>query len=306
MVVSRWVVTDFGDVCPSGSQSVSDAIGVQTTERIEEYAVESMGFIGVSLRHVGWMIRYRPMSVTQPALAGLFQLLLDHPDSPVAIAWFDDDVWKLEHTANIKSAISFISYSLEKSNATGHFVGPRIQSRASSEIKKRWLDAKPLVLPAFQRFGVSAPFTAVIDGCFAGRWAIAEVSNSGRVNVIRRGLGYPPLDSDLSGKKQEYSLDGLADEEYKNWVKATFIEVARSGQAQCEEVDALIKWHRLGDIRTRYWRIVAPLDASDQSCRLLCASGNDSSIELRPEHIDKASQVYGGLSGGHPQQHKFT
>jgi hypothetical protein len=140
---------------------------------------------------------------------------------------------------------------------------------------------------------------ARLDQLFRGRWLIADIElKVPAVAVVARGEGYPPLDPFFGRTTTGPSnLAQLGDEAYSRWLIKSYAEALIEDVPRFEEVDALIRWSRTGDTRTRYWRILVPLRADATSGRLLTASGNDTSIDLRSQPVAVAPDLRQGLVG---------
>jgi hypothetical protein len=283
-------------------------LGVAASRDAEDYAVTNLGWIGLSLRRHQWHLRLRPRVISVKSIVGLHYHLLDHGDRSAAISWYDDAVWNLERAESVRATISFVSYLLDRQ--TERYIDertPSIRSRPSPRVAQHWDRVSGIILPVYSNLGVKQALRSVLNECFAGRWSIVDVPVAPLepIVVVERGSGYPPLAPILARQKSGYTLDSLVDRKYFSWIDATYRAAANLDNPLFEDVDAIVEWPRLGEVRTRYWRMVVPLSRSAASCRMVTASGNDCSIDLRPEHVQEMSQVFGGLSGGHPQQHVF-
>ena len=300
MTTARWLIDDSGDVLTSGSQAIAERLGVPPEGRVEDYAVENIGCIGLSLRRDTWHVRYRPAIVSERAMAGLFYWLLDHPPRPMAISWLEG-VWRIERVADTRAAIAFLSYMMELRRKPLGSNAHRIQSRPSLQAQHRWEKVRDAVVPLVEPSGVSTMLYTLLDRCFAGRWSLIDVIK-GQVTaeIAHQGTGYPPLDPVFTNHTAGYRLEKLADEQYRSWINTIFLDVAEAGQPRFDDVDAVIYWPRFGDMRTRYWRLIVPIQRTASSCRILSASGNDSGIDLRPEAVEELSEVGGSVVGGHP------
>ena len=149
--------------------------------------------------------------------------------------------------------------------------------------------------------------SAVLDRQFASRWFLNDVRRcDGHVTIFGRGSGFPPFDPVFTRKVEGAGLEQVGDPDYRAWVASSLADVAATGEARFDDVDAIVGWPRLGDIRTRYWRLMTPiLDLGNGLCRVLAASGNDSGIDLRPEYVKKPGEVDGGIVSVHPYQHSL-
>jgi hypothetical protein len=299
---SRWLFDDSGEVVASGSNTIAERLGVALRDGLEDYAVENVGWIALSLRRDVFHVRCRPSVVSERAMIGLLYWLLDGPNRPVAISWFDR-VWNIERAATTRAAVSCLSYILELKGRPPQSSGPRIRMQPSAQARQRWRKVEELVMGTVRAERLSPALYAVLDSCFTGRWFINDYDYAlRRVTVYERGAGYPPLDPVFTRKERGYSLDDLTDPNYRIMVGDSLRDAAENDRPRFDDIDAIVDWSRFGDIRTRYWRIIVPLINTPVSCRLLSASGNDSGIDLRPQVIEEAGEFDGGVVGGHPKQ----
>ena len=300
MSTSRWLINDSGDVLVSGSSAVAEQLGVPADGRVEDYAVENIGCIGLSLRREIWHVRYRPAIVSERAMAGLFYWLLDHPNRPMVISWLEG-IWRIERAADIRAAISFLSYTMELRHTPPGSQAPRIRSRPSPHAQQRWDKVGGAILQLVETSGATTMLYALLDRCFAGRWSLLDLADGSQTAaLVDRGTGYPPLDAVFTSHAAGYRLENLADAQYRAWLDGVLREVADQGQPRFDDVDAVVYWPRFGDMRTRYWRILVPIQRTADSCRILAASGNDSGIDLRPQPLEEQGDVASGFVGRHP------
>ena len=301
--MSHWIIDDLGTICPHGSVAISQSLGVNAQRPgVVEYAIQNLGFIAVVVREKRLHVRCRPAVVSERAVGALSYLLLDNPNLPVTVSWFDQ-IWQLEHTPDARAALSFMSYVLELKTLVPALPGGRIRSRPSPRAASKWTEVRSTISTAWDATGSDDAFCARLDQTFHGRWSLFEVeAANGNIHTMKRGNGYPPLHPFFAGRQPVRGLESLADSEYRDWVHQTFVGVARSGCARFDDVDAIVYWPRFGDMRTRYWRMVVRLAANSDTCSVLSASGNDSGIDLRPKHIEEAGGIFGNVVSGHPQQ----
>ena len=291
----RWIIDDMGNVERSGSRKLAARLGVSATAEVEEFAIESGGFIGLSRGRQGWHVRFRPAVVPAPAVAGLFYWLHSDPTEQASVSWLaENGTWHLHGFGTLQATMSFIAYILESGDKASYVKLPRIQAVPSPRAKARW-DVYATGILDLLRTGGPDALAPLLDDCFAGRWSLFHVSPPGRSVVFQQGRGLPPLDP-----KRTWSLEGLVDQQYAEWCEASYRDASARMSPLFQDVDAIVEWPRLGDLRTRYWRIVAPLSSSAGSCLLLIASGNDSSINLRPQNVDEACELFDRIIDGHP------
>ena len=299
--MSRWIIDDFGNTLPEGSILLSQTLGVNAAESgVAEYAIQNLGFIAVSVHETQLHVRLRPSVVSARALSELSYWLLDRQRLPVTVSWFDQ-IWQLERTADARAAISFVSYVLELRNLQHADTGPRIKHQPSRHAAQKWRDVEPQIMRHAAMQTGDASVDVLLDRLFHGRWSLFDVDTAAdTVQPARRGAGYPPLHPSFSNRGPLRGLESVADEQYRIWLHSCYLDVAINGRPRFDDIDAIITWPRFGDMRTRYWRLLIPLSRSTGLCRILSASGNDSGIDLRPQHIEEPCNVLRSIVGGHP------
>lgn len=299
--MGRWIVDDFGELHRSGSSSFADKLGSGLAGLdIESYAIENIGCIGLAVVRGRVQIRYRPAVVTERAIAGLYYWLADRPDGPVSIAWFDR-VWGIERTRSQAAAMSFISYSLDSAKRRDRWGGQRLLSREAGDARRRWAAAAPVFGALLRSQGNDEERRWLLNRTFGGRWTMSEFDRaSNDVRILDIGPGYPPLDPVWTANPKGQSFAEFPDAQYGQWISHQHRRVAETGRPCIDDVDAIVFWPRFGDVRTRYWRMILPIDTRGGLCRLLSVTGNGSGIDLRPKHVERAGEIVDQLVGAHP------
>ncbi len=289
--MSRWLIDDFGNITLAGPAALANVLGMprpangKAAARLEEYAIRNIGLVAVAVSETAVAIKCRPAVLSDRAVGTLSYWLLDHARLPVSITWFDN-CWDVERVPDARTALSFLSYLLELKREPSFRPADRICVQPSVQAARRWqqmkgqlasLTAGPLDIPRCAR---------VLDPLFFGRWTVVEVNAAeAKIDVLGLGGGYPLIDPVFAATDARRPLEGFADEGYRAWVTDGFLDVAKNWRPRFEDVDAVVMWPRFGDLRTRYWRILVPLRATGARCTVLTASGNDSGIDLRPQHV---------------------
>jgi hypothetical protein len=273
---------------------VIDRAGQIRTGTADDRAIERGELVVLGLRDARWSIRCRLDGMAPPAMVSLFNTLLDAPQRPVALTWFDG-VWRMTHSPTPQAAISFLCYAVDARPSLAAD-RPRLLSRPSATVAERWLRVAKRLLPHLATVELTSDGRKALDECFRGRWLVAAIGAGGAgIETMARGDGYPPLDPFFSRPAAGGPrLEQLGDSHYREWLDQIYREVARSGVPRFEEVDALIRWSQVGDTRTRYWRILVPLGPIAGSHRVLTASANDTGIDLRTD-VPVAHQRCEGL-----------
>jgi hypothetical protein len=292
--MQHWMIDNFGELHRSTSDSLYKSMGnVERGTAAESYAIENIGFIAITERKPSIHIRFRPEIVSEQAIASLYYWLFDFADKKIAVSWLEN-VWNTEHVKSTPDAVTLISSTMENLSRLGRLTGPRIISIPSNAVRARWREHAAHIEPFLDVGDITDGLQQDLNLTFRGRWSIYNISLPVKsVTAIARGPGYPPLHPMLKGELKDFSYQKIPDRDYVQWVDATYIKIARNGDAVFEDVDAVVEWPRFGEMRTRYWRILIPFNRSAASANLLAISGTDSSIDLRPKDIQEMRQVNG-------------
>jgi hypothetical protein len=290
--MKKVLIDDFGAVHLTRSDLLLSKIGrCSDVDDAEHYAIENIGFIGVTDRFSTIHVRYRPDIVSNISIASLLYLLHDHVDCEIVISTFDG-IWNSSRARNIAAATSLISYSVEKADRHVPDGGPRIICRASEAVSRFWASVAPTVVQYLPQGPVTGTLRDALNTTFRGRWMTLSVNLIDQsINCISLGEGYPPLHPMFSGTAQNFSFEKIEDSHFRRWLRETHLKSASQRKALFEDVDAIVDWPRFGEMRTRYWRLLVPYKKARCSIFLLTASGNDSTIDLRTKCVQVMDQV---------------
>lgn len=283
----NWIITDFGQVFKSGSVELTNSLGyTQGGAAVEKFAVENMGHVSIAERGDKIHVRFRPFLVTEKAISEMLYWLFDRAKAHVTVSWLDD-VWHIAPPLPCGVAVTFICHLMDKRSPPSIRPLPRLMARRSDNAERHWHDSAGEVLPLFAHQTDDIGRRRALDHHYRGRWTVVDLNvETGHAASAALGDGYPPLEFGPNSSARKMNFGAFGDAAYGKWVLENFIEVANSNKARFDDVDAIVHWSRTGDMRTRYWRIAAPLHRSGNLCRLLSISGGDSSIDLRPDHLE--------------------
>jgi hypothetical protein len=303
--MSRWMIDDLGNIRPASTRALAEALGVPCPSsapervRLEEFGILNVGLIFAETRPDGIEIRCRPALLSQRAFATLNYWLLDRPEAPVTISWHDK-AWETEQAPDARTAISFVTYLLELRGGPPQ-PDDRICAQPSLQAARTWQRFKHETAKLTTGKLDQAQYGRILDPIFHGRWTVFNVAiPTAKIEAIASGTGYPCLDPAFLQSEGQRRFETLTDQGYRGWLATGYLDVAHTGRPRFENVDAIVAWPRIGDLRTRYWRIVAPLYTTAEQCVLLSASGNDSGIDLRPQPVEKVSQIERSVGPRHP------
>ena len=282
----KWIIDDFGRIYRSGARELTNSLGYTAGgPAVELYAIENIGHVGITERRGRVHIQCRPSIMSDKAIASLFYWLLDHCVSDVVISWYDE-VWHLERPMFMPAALAFLGYLLERRSPILDPDGERFIARTSIDAENRWSLHADKVMSYLRASAPVGEKRQVLNGSFAGRWTLVDINLSTKHAVgIDQGDGYPQMWPGHDTPNKSFDFGRIGDPVYVKWLCANFMHIGVCDQPQFEDVDAIIDWPVTGLSRTRYWRIAIPVERRGPLCRLLSASGNDSSINLRPNLV---------------------
>ncbi len=282
----NWIITDFGQLFKSGSAELTASLGyTEGGAAVEKFAVENMGHVSIADRGDRVHVRFRPHLVTEKAISEMLYWLFDRAKAQVTVSWLDD-VWHMEQPLPCSVAVAYICHLMDKRSPPSIRPLPRLMARRSDNAEHHWHASAAEILPLFAHQAEDSSRRRALDHHFRGRWTVVDLDMETRhAASAALGDGYPPLEFGPGASARKVNFGMFGDADYGNWVLENFVDVASANKVCFEDVDAIVRWSRTGDMRTRYWRIAAPLHRHGNLCRLLSISGGDSSIDLRPDHL---------------------
>ena len=284
--MANWIIDDFGGINRSGSVETTRTLGYTTGGVYSEnYAIENIGYIGIYEGKTSITVRCRPAMMSDKAISSLWYWLLDREKCDVVVAWLDE-IWHVEHSMPCRIATTFLGYLLEKRSAKPSPAHNRLLSRQWTMPRSKWSENGRETVSLLESKSSDDARRHSLDEMYNGRWTLVELHlSSNQLSTIDHGGGYPPLHPSLIGERRDFSFYDVGDRLYREWILCNFIEIAKTKKPKFEDVDAIVSWPRIGDIRTRYWRAVLPVRSKRGYCSLLSVSGSDSSIDLRPDLV---------------------
>ena len=282
----QWIIDDFGRTFRSGSRELTNSLGhTAGGSAVELYAIENIGHIGIAERLGRVHIQCRPAIMSEKAISGLLYWLMDHRDAQITISWFDH-VWHIERPLPMPVAISFVSCLLGQKTTAADSKVQKFLAEASASARGRWAAEADILMPALTAGLPDRRLRRLLDDAYLGRWTVVDLERRSKLaHVVAHGEGYPPMCPAPREPGASFQFSHIGDQNYVNWVYSAFFDAANTNRPQFEDVDAVIEWPLTGALRTRYWRAAVPVWREDDLCRLLSISGNDSSINLRPELV---------------------
>lgn len=242
---------------------------------IRNVLIDNLGFIGVSLRHHGIAIRFRPRTVSKAALGTLLYCIARCGPERVCLSFPLDgrqghEIHPSAHAALLRME-ALIALELG-SSAKPLFLA---YTGTLSDLDRSVLGFGPLLdhwrtTGGMFDHGAYRPLLAR----FAGeRYVLFEACPGGLGFVIARtgeGLQVPdPSRRALTGSR----LENIADRAYAQWVARFYRAALDSREPRYDHIRALICWPHAGRIERRYSRLILPCRTRDGRQLLLGVSG---------------------------------
>lgn len=283
--MANWIIDDFGEVFKSGSIQLARSLGYTAGGKaVENYAVENIGHVAIAERPGTIHVRCRPAVMADKAIASLLYWLLDRGNPQIVVSWLDK-VWNMERAMSCRVALTFLSHLMDNRTLRPGARGPKLLARKSVGAESKWLQTAHAAMPVLDEKCPTDTRRNVLDHTYHGRWSVVDMQvATGAMKLVDHGRGYPPLVPSVN-EQQSFDFADLSDTKYKDWIEENFREAAKTTSSKFDDVDSIISWPRIGDMRTRYWRAIVPVQHNGDSCRLLSVSGCDSSIDLRPDLV---------------------
>ena len=283
--MANWIINDFGEIFSSGSRALTQSLGYTAGGLgVEAYAIENIGHVGIAERKGKFHVRCRPAIMADKAIASLLYWLLDRGNAQVVVSWLGD-VWHMERALSCRVAITFLCHLMDQRTLPKAVHLDRLLSRQSAGAEAKWFETVRDAVSVLDDKCAADTRRTMLNNTYAGRWTLLDLDVHSRdMTVLDHGCGYPPLDPGIN-ERRTCNFNDVSDTLYKSWVETNFFDVAVDNRPKFEDVDAVVTWPRIGDMRTRYWRANVPIKHDGTLCRMLSVSGSDSSIDLRPDLV---------------------
>lgn len=122
----------------------------------------------------------------------------------------------------------------------------------------------------------------VLDALFRKRYVIAEQSkDTGAIIVRKMGLAFRSFDPDWYDGVVGRRMEDYSDSAYGQWVTGAYNKAFAETITRYDEIDAFVDWPRSKSVRSRYKRLMVPVQRSDGRRLAVVATASDSSINLR-------------------------
>lgn len=250
---------------------------------LARYAIINLGWVDVRRNPRSIRIRCRPSVITEVTLAGLLMELWNDRSALYSLECFRDD-WHatiFSDRAKLTRYLSAITGSQrDAATSTRRFLS-----------RRRSLATSPFATSAMvaQRIATGLPNIAsakpVFDAVFSKRWSLYKLDNdNNQSRLVSVGAGYTPFNPQWRDCDAPLTTCDYGDPAFGSWVAASHRVVHESRTAVCDDIDAIVNFKRIGDVRLRYSRLLLDLDHPSDGRLILSAAVSNSAVNLR-QHV---------------------
>ena len=259
-----------------------------TGEALIDYAVLNLGFVDISRIRRALIVRCRPKLITGPALIAAAYELHDAPKLSVVLRTLAE-TWQDLILRKRSDFVQLLGALTEQQESARFWKGPRhIASQSASE-NSYFVSAANLAMTMSSSGYSEAALTNCLDVLFKGRWSLCELDCERGQTIVRHiGNSYTPFNPGWLSKARNSSLCSYGDDAYGLWVAKHHRHVLDCNTPVIDEVDAVVRFPRIGDARLRYSRLTAPITVGGGRRLILTAAVNNSGIDLRKVTSHKA------------------
>jgi hypothetical protein len=253
--------------------------GTLTGDNLARYAVMNLGFVSIKARGRFIRLACRPAILEQPAIVSTMHFVHDHWPATIGFDYFTQQ-WNhliIGSMPKFQSMLFSLTSPRFVDNLDDRLLSKRISGHSSPHRRK---------ISAVRRiFNTSPDLSDVslpLDKLFDGRWSLHEVDNETGHSIVRGiGRSYTPFNPAWFAAARGRSLCSYSDEGYGLWVAQHHREALDTDQPIFDEVDAILGFPSLGDVRVCYSRLALAVTVRDQTRLVLSAAVSDSGIDLR-------------------------
>ena len=254
------------------------------TQDLHDFVIRNMGFIVVLQNRNGCEIRLRPQVFSEITLGALLYWLYDTPQPRFVLSSMerdgDDFSWSYRLFASQASLCGALAELVRSP------VVDRGQRFFHEEVAVSQLSHDDAIAEFYRDWGRGEFYNrstviAAAEKLFAGRYTIARVRDDKDLIIDRTGFGYTAYHQSYVDQSRGTRLEDDPDWYYGNWIAATQRNLARTGEAAIQNVDALIRVKPGHLDRFRYRRVMVPIEEDQDNRFIVSASLSDPSIDLR-------------------------
>jgi hypothetical protein len=258
-----------------------DQCTLQGPELLDYYLI-NCGFAAIGMSRNGVLVRLRPATVSDAALASVLFRLADAGHRSVAVELYDNDRWICAIVGSDGAAAA---------SRLADVIACRLTTASQTVLRRPLhLAAMPPDCPllhairAWDGIGCRTipDLGPLLHNALRGRYAWVERETRLSPLVLTEvGPGFPDSMKAFLEASLGRRIDGQPDPMYARYCREAYGAAADTGRPLLEEVDALLMLPGYGRVRRTYRRLILPFQPSLGRLRLLCASIEDDTVDLR-------------------------
>jgi hypothetical protein len=276
------LVDDRGQRWPAFGWDTANFVSAPFTGRaLADYVVTNLGWVEIRRNQHHFHIRCRPAIAADPAVVETLFTLCDTEARSITLSVLGK-TWNEHVHCNRSDVITILASMMgtsriKLSTVADRFLCDEVPPESSPFLEK--------LRHAFANASTQADITslvAVLNATFNGRWTLTHTDhNSGQAIVDHCGPGFTRYNPRWQSSAVGTSLHSYADPEYGAWVASHRRQVELTGHPRFDNVDAVVGFPGLGEVRLTYARLTAALDLSRGRRFVLAAAQTDVSVDLR-------------------------
>jgi len=281
------IIDDRGAWWDARARALRSALHLDDVQGdIRNILIDNLGFIGVSLRRPGVIVRFRPRTVSKAALGTLLYWLLRRGRERVCLSFLLDGRQQHEILASTRAVVARMEALIELELGSSAMPCFAARAGALSEIDCHAPSFGKLLEHWRTAGGIFDDETyRPLLARFAGeRYVLFEACQGGLgFNIARAGEGLQIPDQSSHRALTGCRLDQVADRAYAQWTARFYRAALDSGQPRLDHIRALICWPRAGRVERRYSRLILPCRTRHGRSVLLGVSSTLAASDLHVE-----------------------
>lgn len=277
-----FLITEHGETLPRDDRVVGASLHTRLRgAALADFAVKNLGWIEIVTARKAMLVRCRPAVTSDCAFAALLYHVWDNAHETVVLM-ARQDVWQHIILRNRDIFTRLLGSLIHGARAPGFWSGDRLICRAIDQRASPFGHVAAIARAVGEGAAQLEHVAPTFNQLFRSRWSICEPDAERGHTVVRAlGDGYTPFNPRWFAQAKDTSLCAYADEDYGLWVAKTHRTASEQRRAIFDEVDAVVRFPRIGDTRLRYSRMTMPLVRPDGRRLVLSVALSDCAIELR-------------------------
>lgn len=279
--MSLLLIDDRGELWPGDSRQLRTAFDSPFSGgEFVEYAVKNLGFVAINIYGKSIQLRLRPGFVTSRALSGLLGWLKVSKFDRVVLSLFQNS-WQdqLLQPPQLRAIVDELAQS--SGNA-------RPDDCLTKDLPAAVLEAQPLVGEIYDNWANLAEnydtdtLVRLLRSVFKDRYAIVKKDrNKNSLTFYEFGDKMFPMYDLWRTCAIGAPVHEQPDRAYGRWVAAIYRDASECSKPHLAAVDAIMHCPLKGRSRTRYQRLIFPLQPNSADQLLVGGSFDDPTIDLR-------------------------